>query len=120
TGARGPLTFVCIVLLYSFIDGPAELCRYTSDQLVQSREEELQGRRCIRSVIADDQVNRWRIASYGSTDHGPGQEIPRIGRQECHAACRRHQGHCHGEIVYFVIRLDAETESLQVIIDDDP
>ena len=38
------------------------LLERTSDQLVQSRKQKLQGRRLVRLLVAEDQIDSWCIA----------------------------------------------------------
>ena len=60
-------------------------------QFVKPGEEQLENRRSVSLVVADDEVDRRRIPGQRTTGHRPREEIPRISGHEHHGAGRGDQ-----------------------------
>src|SRR6266481_2485640 len=85
---------------------PASLAGYLGGQVINSGEEQLEDRRSIRLVVADNQVDRWGISSDRTAGYGPRKKIIWVGRQKRYGAGRRDHGHRMGNVVHFMIRND--------------
>src|ERR1700674_717744 len=77
----------------SWFTHSASLAGYLRGQLIHSGEEQLENRRGVCLAVTHGQIDRWCFTLQRTADHGPRQQVVRIGRQQRQPAGGRHQGH---------------------------
>src|SRR3984893_18486139 len=65
-------------------------------------------------MISDNQIDGPRLAFKRTADHGPRQQILRIGGHKCQPAGGRNQGHGHRHVVHPIIPFDVEPGTAQI------
>src|ERR1700730_19015554 len=82
----------------------ASLAGYWGGQVINSGEEQLENRRGVCLAVTHGQIDRWRFTLQRTADHGPRQQIIRIGGHKRQPAGGRNQGHGHRHVVHPMIQ----------------